>query len=193
MVPIAWKVSRVGQICLQMKKLIFWKIEYPWLGRALSTLSFRTLDLWYTVQLWCTVQLWYMVHFKGAKWECRQEAPKIKKYVIGLSYGEFYSGSFELFSKIFHRPDPDIFEFEIPTAVILLNGTSKKKIVRFWRKWYQPPGKYQEWGKSVFRSKIWFFWKIEYPWLGRALSTLSFRTLDTVSYTHLTLPTILRV
>ena len=50
---------------------------------------------------------------------------------IGLSYGEFYGGSFELFSKIFHRSDPDIFEFEIPTAVILLNGTSKKKVVRF--------------------------------------------------------------
>ena len=119
-----------------------------------------------------------MQHIKGAKWECRQEAPEIKKYVIGLSYGEFYGGSFELFFKIFHRLDPDIFEFEIPTAVILLNGTSKKKVVRFWRKWYQSPGNYQEWGKSVFRSKSWFFWKIEYPWLGRALSTLSFRTLD---------------
>ena len=70
-------------------------------------------------------------YIKGAKRECRHKAPEIKKYDIGLSYGEFYGGSFELFSKIFHRSDPDIFEFEIPTAVILLNGTSKKKVVRF--------------------------------------------------------------
>ena len=46
----------------------------------------------------------------------------IKKIVIRLSYGEFHGGSFELFPRIFHRSDPDIFEFQIPTAVNLLQG-----------------------------------------------------------------------
>ena len=47
----------------------------------------------------------------------------IKKIIIRLSYGEFHGGSFELLPKTFRRSDPEIFEFQIPTAVNLLNGT----------------------------------------------------------------------
>ena len=54
----------------------------------------------------------------------------IKKNIIRRSYGEFHGGSFELFFRIFHQSDPDIFEFQIPTAVNLLNGTSKKKVLK---------------------------------------------------------------
>ena len=46
---------------------------------------------------------------------------------IGPSYAEFYWGSFELFTGTFRRLDPELFEFKQPTAVNLLNGTSKKK------------------------------------------------------------------
>ena len=50
-----------------------------------------------------------------------------KKIVIALSYGEFHCGSFELVPRNFHRSDPAIFEFQIPTVVILLTGRRKKK------------------------------------------------------------------
>ena len=53
-----------------------------------------------------------------------------EKIANALSYGEFHCGSFELVPRNFHRSDPAIFEFEIPTAVILLNGTSKKKVLK---------------------------------------------------------------
>ena len=52
-----------------------------------------------------------------------------EKIVNALSYGEFHCGSFELVPRNFHRSDPSIFEFQISTAVILLNRTSKKKFL----------------------------------------------------------------
>ena len=53
-----------------------------------------------------------------------------EKIVNALSYGEFHCGSFELVPRNFRRSDPAIFEFQIPTVVILLNGTSKKKVLK---------------------------------------------------------------
>ena len=53
-----------------------------------------------------------------------------EKIVAAISYGEFHCGSFELVPKNFRRSDPAVFEFQIPTAVILLNGTSKKKVLK---------------------------------------------------------------
>ena len=40
---------------------------------------------------------------------------------------------------------------------IFLIWTSKKKVLRSRWKWYQSPGRHQEWGKSALRLFFWFF------------------------------------
>ena len=50
-----------------------------------------------------------------------------EKIANAVSYGEFHCGSFELVPRNFRRSDPAIFEFQNPTAVILLNGPGHQK------------------------------------------------------------------
>ena len=46
-----------------------------------------------------------------------------------------------------------------------VNKTSKKVLRSRW-KWYQSPGRHQEWGKSAFRLFFWFFEKKPCIWAG---------------------------
>ena len=82
--------------------------------------------------------------------------------------------------KRFNRGKWPIFRSNGRYYWIFLMWTSKKKVLKSRWKWYQSPGRHQEWTKSGLRSKSWFFEKLSQPGGGGPLSTVPLSSLDMI-------------